>query len=86
MTSWKPPSGPRWVSHGWVGQRQTDQRGVEWRVSRVESYGRVLHWESEGGMWARTEATPDHPEYPSDAVVLERARVKARAEKAMRRM
>jgi hypothetical protein len=80
----QPISGPHWVPSSWEGLRQTDARGVEWRVSRVEAFGRVLHWETESGRVARTEATPDHPEYPSDAVVLERQRRKARAEKASR--
>jgi hypothetical protein len=39
-----PVGGPRWIRNARVGQRQTDPRGVEWRVERVEQGGRVLHW------------------------------------------
>ncbi len=74
------PSGPQWSRHARVGSRYTDGRGCEWRVSRVEQGGRVVHWESVYGepRNARTEATADHPQYPTDAQVLEEKRQAAR--------
>lgn len=74
------PSGPRWVAGAQVYDRQTDGRGVLWLLVEVEPGGRVLHWESTvGARKARTEATADHPDYPSDLAVLEAQRAERRA-------
>jgi hypothetical protein len=59
--------------------QQTDGRGVTWKVVAVEQGGRVLHWVADGMRNARTECTPAHPQYPSDADVLAADRAAKRA-------
>lgn len=62
-----PPDGPRWVRGAEPYASQTDGRGVEWTVSRVENGGRVIHWYTVSPYReARTEITAEDPRYPTD--------------------
>lgn len=71
-TQYTPPDGPRWVRDAVEYTPQTDGRGNSWYVHKVEDGGRVLQWRSTDNLrGARTEITPDHPDYPSDAAVIE---------------
>lgn len=69
-----PVDGPRWAPGVAPGDTQIDGRGVCWIVERVEPGGRVVRWAAVrrlgGFRVARTEVTPAHPSYPSDADVL----------------
>ncbi len=73
------PDGPRWVARACHGETQTDGRGVRWVLDQIEAGGRTLHWRELGtDRKARTEATAEHPDYPSDAAVLEAQRAERR--------
>ncbi len=78
------PDGPGWLKNARVGDIIRDGRGVRWEVRAVEQGGRVLHWQSWGGLSARTEAAPEHPDYPTDAEVLAVSRAAKR--EAQRRL
>jgi len=76
-------TGPRWMRDAYVGATCTDAKGEVWRVMRVSVGGRVIDWASDKDRRpARTEATPTHPEYPTDAEVLEAQRAERREEKS----
>lgn len=87
--------GPRWVAnataraYSWDGPvggtQQTDGRGTTWTCTSVEQGGRVLRWVAASGAVARTECTPDHPDYPTDDQLAARARDRRRTEKVNRR-
>jgi hypothetical protein len=66
-----------------VGDIQADGRGVRWRIAAIKAGGRVIHWVSWGdARKATTTATPDHPNYPSDADVIAATRAARKAERA----
>jgi hypothetical protein len=61
----KPVGGPKWsknAGEGYAGYFS----GEFWEVVSTENRGRVIHWRARDGRKARTEATPDHPDYPPD--------------------
>jgi hypothetical protein len=74
------PAGPRWFPLATCGDIQADGRGTRWIVVRIAGGGRTLHWETCTGVLrvATTAAAPTHPDYPSDAAVLEYARAQKR--------
>jgi hypothetical protein len=64
-TEYKPYSGPKW-SRGVNLYERVRFGEVIWECIKKEDRGRVVHWENDAGLKARTEATPDHPDYPKD--------------------
>lgn len=70
---------PRWYAGAQVADQQHTPSGEVWTVMSIEAGGRVIHWEALDGRKGRSEATPDHPEYPTDEQVLEAARAAKRA-------
>jgi hypothetical protein len=77
---YRPIQGPRWFPKATVGDIQSDGHARAWMVVRIADGGRTLHWETCTGplRGARTEATPVHPDYPSDEAVLAAAREQRR--------
>lgn len=81
--AYRAPDGPHWMPRAQVGDPQNDGRGVRWVITAVEQGGRVLRWRSWGDARVTvTEATPTHPDYPTDADVLAATRADRRAERA----
>ena len=69
-----------------LGDTQTDGRGTRWVVDAVQQGGRVLVWFAwVGRRTATTTAVPEHPDYPSDAAVIDAARAAKRDAKARMR-
>ena len=89
------PGGPRWVPEAqprrglWTpipGTTQTDGRGLTWECTAVEQGGRVLRWVCQSdGRIARTDVTPNHPQYPTDEQLATAAPERARLRKAAAR-
>lgn len=78
--------GPRWVPNAVLGDTQTDGRGVRWVVDAVQQGGRVLVWFAwVGRRTATTTVVEGHPDYPSDAAMIEVERERRRAAKARMR-
>ncbi len=78
---YKGPAGPRWIPRPALYGHQVDGTGTSWTIQDIQQGGRIIKWLAPDGRRATTEATPAHPDYPSDELVLAAARDAKRAAK-----